>query len=87
MSDDNEREYDVVVNHEEQYSIWLCGRTVPAGWVIVPIPVAWLAARANGNGAVSAHAKQTCLDYIEEIWTDMRPLSLRRAMAEVQQGT
>jgi MbtH protein len=82
MSADDNREYDVVVNHEEQYSIWLCGRELPAGWTIVPIPDEWLSARGNGDTAAGVHAKQTCLDYIEEIWTDMRPLSLRRAMAE-----
>jgi MbtH protein len=58
--------WNVVVNDEEQYSIWPDGREVPAGW------------RAVGQPAV----KDDCLDYIERTWEDMRPLSLRRAMAE-----
>jgi MbtH protein len=58
------RRYEVVVNHEEQYSIWLADREPPAGW-----------RRAGKSGA-----KQECLAHIKEVWTDMRPLSLRRAM-------
>lgn len=57
--------YEVVVNHEEQYSIWPAGRIVPDGWSTVGV----------------SGAKDLCLDHIEEVWTDMRPLSLRRAMA------
>ena len=60
------REYKVVVNHEEQYSIWLADREIPLGW------------RELGK----AGTKQECLDYIEEVWTDMRPLSLRKKMEE-----
>ena len=56
--------YQVVINHEEQYSIWPANREVPAGWQAV-----------GRNGS-----RQECLDYIEEVWTDMRPLSLRRKM-------
>jgi len=56
--------YNVVVNHEEQYSIWPVDRELPAGW------------RAVGKSGT----KLECLDYIKEVWTDMRPLSLRRQM-------
>jgi MbtH protein len=56
--------YNVVVNHEEQYSIWPVYRELPKGW------------RAVGKSG----PKQECLDYIEEVWTDMRPLSLRKKM-------
>ena len=56
--------YEVVLNDEEQYSIWPVGREVPAGW------------RTVGKQG----PKQECLDYIGEVWTDMRPLSLRRQM-------
>ena len=66
MSDSDNIAYFVVRNHEEQYSIWRADRAVPEGWVTV------------GPEA----AKQDCLDRIEELWTDMRPLSLRRAMNE-----
>lgn len=55
--------YLVVVNGEEQYSIWAQTMPLPAGW------------RAEGF----AGSKQDCLARIEEIWTDMRPLSLRSA--------
>jgi MbtH protein len=55
------RVYAVVVNHEEQYSIWLSDREIPAGW------------RAVGKQGF----KDECLAYIEEVWTDMRPLSIR----------
>jgi MbtH protein len=68
MSDEREdtREYKVVVNHEEQYSIWFADREPPNGWHTV-----------GRQGS-----KQECLDYIKEVWTDMRPLSLRKKMEE-----
>jgi MbtH protein len=56
--------YKVVVNHEEQYSIWPSYRENPLGWSD---------AGKTGN-------KQECLAYIKEVWTDMRPLSLRQKM-------
>jgi MbtH protein len=58
--------YLVVVNHEEQYSIWAADRELPAGW------------RAEGFQGDRA----ACLAHIDAVWTDMRPLSLRRAMHE-----
>lgn len=60
--------YKVVVNHEEQYSIWPEYRENPLGWTSV--------------GQVGTKAE--CLDYIERVWTDMRPLSLRKQLE--QQG-
>jgi MbtH protein len=60
MNDD--REYHVVVNHEEQYSIW------PVD--VLPPPAGWRSAGFQG-------AKESCLQYIRKTWTDMRPLSLR----------
>lgn len=59
--------YYVVVNHEEQYSIWPEYKEVPKGW------------RAVGKTGL----KQECLDYIKDMWTDMRPLSLRKHMEEI----
>jgi MbtH protein len=56
--------YEVVMNHEEQYSIWPADR---------PLPLGWTAAGKRGP-------KAECLEYIKTVWTDMRPLSLRRAM-------
>lgn len=58
--------YVVVVNDEEQYSLWAEGRPVPDGW----------------QPAGVSGTRNTCLDYISEVWTDMRPKSLRRAMGE-----
>lgn len=58
--------YKVVVNHEEQYSIWAADRENPLGW----------------NDAGKSGLKAECLEYIKEVWTDMRPLSLRRKMEE-----
>jgi MbtH protein len=66
---DDGRTYVVVVNHEEQYSIWPAGKELPAGW------------RAAGKSG----SKAECLQYIDEVWTDMRPLSLRKQMGETSQ--
>jgi MbtH protein len=66
MHDEEEdtRVYQAVVNIEEQYSIWPEGRPLPAGW----------------REAGKAGTKKECLDFIAEVWTDMRPLSLRKQM-------
>lgn len=58
--------YKVVVNHEEQYSIWPEYRDNPLGW----------------RDAGKVGNKAECLDHIEKVWTDMRPLSLRRQMGD-----
>ncbi|MFK0222124.1 MbtH family protein [Streptomyces vinaceus] len=65
MTETDESGYRVVRNDEEQYSIWRAGRELPAGW------------QAEGTQGT----RQECLDRIAEVWTDMRPLSLRRRMA------
>jgi len=62
---DQGRLFRVVVNHEEQYSIWPADREIPAGW----------------RDAGKSGPEEACLDYIEEVWTDMRPASLRKALA------
>lgn len=62
--DDERAVFEVVVNHEEQYSIWPADREIPAGW------------RAAGKQGTKAE----CLAHINEVWTDMRPLSLRQKM-------
>ena len=66
MSDlqNTEMIYKVVINFEEQYSIWPAGREIPAGW----------------HDVGRQGTKQECLTYIEEVWTDMRPLSVRQHM-------
>lgn len=56
--------YKVVLNHEEQYSIWPADRENARGW----------------RDAGKSGPKAECLAYIDEVWTDMRPLSLRRQM-------
>jgi len=75
MSDaeqEDDRQYKVVVNDEEQYSIWQAERDTPPGW------------RDGGKSGTKAE----CLAYIEQVWTDMRPLSLRKAMdAASSKGT
>lgn len=59
--------YQVVVNHEEQYSIWPAHREKPLGW------------KEAGKSGLKAE----CLEYIKDVWTDMRPLSLRKRMEEL----
>lgn len=60
--------YKILVNHEEQYSIWPAERSNPHGW------------RDVGKTG----CKTECLAYIKEVWTDMRPLSLRIAMNKLE---
>lgn len=69
MSQDNADDntvYTVVVNHEDQYSIWPAEKTIPLGW----------------RDAGKTGLKQECLAYIKDVWTDMRPLSLRQTMSQ-----
>lgn len=63
--------YKVVMNHEEQYSIWPEYKENPLGWMHV--------------GKVGP--KPECLAYIKEVWTDMRPLSLRKRMEEMAKNS
>lgn len=63
---EDQTQYKVVVNHEEQYSIWFADREAPLGWREVGV---------SGQ-------KSECLAYIKDVWTDMRPLSLRKSMEE-----
>lgn len=57
--------YRVLMNHEEQYSLWPDDLTIPDGW----------------KDAGKRGTRAECLAYVSEVWTDMRPLSLRKAMA------
>ena len=59
-------QFKVVKNHEEQYSIWPDFKELPAGWV--------------ADGKVGT--KEECLAHINDVWVDMRPKSLRDAMAQ-----
>lgn len=62
--------YKVVVNHEEQYSVWPADRENALGW----------------RDAGKSGSKAECLAYIGEVWTDMRPLSLRKKMEEAERN-
>jgi MbtH protein len=66
--EDDTRIYKVVLNHEEQYSIWPRDRANPLGW------------RDEGTTG----NKRECLQHIDRVWTDMRPLSLRVQMDRMQ---
>lgn len=59
--EEDDRDYTVVINHDEQYSIWFQDREIPKGWIEIGV---------RGK-------KKHCLDHIEEVWTDMRPLRVR----------
>ena len=61
---ETETQYEVVVNHEQQFSIWPKDSEIPSGWE-----------KAGKSGS-----KEACLEYINEVWTDMRPLTLRMQM-------
>jgi MbtH protein len=63
--DHDEALYVVVRNDEEQYSIWPSFRDAPEGWSVLTDPA----------------SKEDCLAYVSEHWTDMRPRSLREALA------
>ena len=71
MYDDEKEDttvYKVVLNHEEQYSIWPAERENPNGW----------------KDAGKSGLKDECLAYVKEVWTDMRPLSLRKKMDKAE---
>ena len=70
MTQSTELTYRVVISDEDRYSIWPEYQEIPWGW------------RAEGK----LGTKQDCLDHIGNVWTDMRPLSLHKAMATDQQA-
>ncbi len=61
--------YLVLLNHEEQYSLWPSYKPIPLGW------------KAVGK----EQTKEEAIAYVEQVWTDMRPLSLRKQMDEINQ--
>lgn len=63
-SDETGQHFTVLVNHEEQFSLWPSHKAVPGGW------------RPAGKEGT----REECLEYVDAVWTDMRPLSLRRKM-------
>lgn len=68
---DDQKVYKVVVNDQQQYSIWPADRENAMSW----------------KDAGRTGTKAECLDYINQVWTDMRPASLRQAMKKNQQDT
>jgi MbtH protein len=62
--DDDNRVYVVLINDEEQYSLWPRNKEVPAGWRSVDV----------------SGSREECMKYVDETWTDMRPKSLRLRM-------
>lgn len=64
--EDENAEYLVLINDEQQYSLWPAFRDIPAGW------------KATGPKG----KRRECLDWIDKNWTDMRPKSLRDAMEQ-----
>jgi MbtH protein len=68
VTEENEtRLFRVVVNQEEQYSIWPADKPLPNGW----------------SPTGTEGSKQSCLEYIREVWTDMRPASVRQRLETV----
>jgi MbtH protein len=67
---DDDARYQVLINDEEQYSLWLADHDIPAGW------------RTVGKEG----SKEECMAYVDEVWTDMRPRSLREQMDGAPQG-
>jgi MbtH protein len=63
--DDDNAEFHVVLNDEEQYSIWPANIEIPLGW-----------------RSITQGSKSSCLEHIKNVWSDMRPKSLRLAMGE-----
>lgn len=64
VDEEDNRIYIVLINDEEQYSLWLKDKKIPPGWTAV-----------GKEGS-----KQECVGYVDTVWTDMRPLSLRKRM-------
>ncbi|HET9896551.1 MAG TPA: MbtH family protein [Streptosporangiaceae bacterium] len=69
--DEDSLQYKVVLNHEEQYSIWPLDRENPPGW------------RDEGTHGT----RQECLDHIDKVWTDLTPLSARQAAGTTRSGS
>jgi MbtH protein len=70
QKDDNEKQFTVVINHEDQYSVWPSGRALPLGW--------------KATGFVGT--KAACLAHIGEVWKDMTPRSVREASTQEYQS-
>ncbi|MBW0114767.1 MbtH family protein [Pseudonocardia abyssalis] len=69
--DDDEGSFYALVNHEEQYSLWPTFKPVPDGWTVA-------------YGGPDGSRRQEVLAWIDENWTDLRPKSLRDAIARYE---
>lgn len=67
-ADEYQEMYLVLINHEEQYSLWPSYKPIPAGW------------KSIGK----ERTKEECITYVDSVWTDMRPLSLRKQMKKLK---
>ncbi len=67
-SDDDNGGFRVLVNGEEQYSLWPASAPVPLGWTVA------------FGGADGGAPREACLEYVDRHWTDLRPRSLRDSM-------
>jgi MbtH protein len=67
IADESEQIFRVVLNGQEQYSIWPAERVLPEGW----------------SYCSQSGTQQECLDFIDRVWTDMRPRSLRKEMKRI----
>ena len=65
-TEDNKESYQILINIEEQYSLWPADKVIPLGW----------------NHVFGPSDKESCLAYVKEVWIDMRPKSLREEMDE-----
>lgn len=79
MSNNENVEYQVVMNDEQQYSIWPTLRALPDGWRIVEIPDNFVhGALISNESEHQKGSKHHCLEFIASVWQDIRPLTLRQ---------
>lgn len=64
--DDSFRTYIVLINEEEQYSLWPSHKSIPEGWRSVGV----------------TGSKAECVEYVDKVWTDITPLSVRKRLAQ-----
>lgn len=77
-----ETEFIVVINHEEQYSIWHRDRDLPPGWSRIDIPDVWMESYLLQSKDATRFDKETCLAFIDTVWVDIRPLSVRKSLQD-----
>jgi MbtH protein len=73
--------WQVVINTQQQYSIWSTSKPIPNGWQVQSVPQSWLDAHLANHPDTCA--KQTCLAYIGEVWQDLTPLSVHQHLQQL----